>query len=211
MTVVLYDYWRSTASYRVRIALNLAGIAYESRTIDLLSGAQSAPDHLKRNPQGYVPVLEIDGLRLTQSLAIIEYLTETRGLELLPEDPAERGFVRTLAQIIAADTHPICNPSVVKQVVGRLPEVERERRREEWMAYFIRRGLVAFERLLAERPSAPFCARENVSLADICLVPQIYNADRWDAVWNDLPNIARVYSSTTTLAAFADAAPEAVR
>lgn len=116
---VLYDYWRSSASYRVRIALNLLGIPYETVPVDLLEKEQKAPQHLARNPQGLVPVLEIDGLRLTQSLAIIEYQDETRpGSGLLPPDPAERARVRALAQVIAADIHPVCNLGPVGHVMA---------------------------------------------------------------------------------------------
>lgn len=112
--VVLYDFWRSSASYRVRIALNLAGITYRGVSVDLTAGEQRSDNHLARNPQGLVPVLEIDGLRLTQSLAIIDYLDQTRGLGLLPPEPAARAHTLALAQSIAVDLHPVCNLSVAQ-------------------------------------------------------------------------------------------------
>jgi maleylacetoacetate isomerase len=107
--VVLWDYPKSSASYRVRIALNLAGIDYDIQTVNLLDQAHKSPDHLARNPQGFVPVLDIDGQRLTQSLAMLEYLDETRELGLLPSDPVQRARVRALAYAIAVDLHPVCN------------------------------------------------------------------------------------------------------
>ena len=113
---VLFDFPNSSASYRVRIALNLAGIAYEKVFVDLETGQQKAPRHLARNPQGFVPVLEIDGLRMTQSLAILTYLDTTRDLGLLPKDPAMRAKVEALAHAIAVDIHPICNLQVAKHV-----------------------------------------------------------------------------------------------
>ena len=114
---VLYDYWRSSASYRVRIALNLLKIDYEAVPVDLLAAEHKGAAHLKRNPQGFVPALEIDGLMLTQSLAMIEYLDETRAGSLMPDEPAERARARMLAFAIAMEIHPVCNPSVVSHVL----------------------------------------------------------------------------------------------
>ncbi|MEQ6247577.1 maleylacetoacetate isomerase [Sulfitobacter sp. HNIBRBA3233] len=209
--VVLYDYWRSTASYRVRIALELARIECKTVSIDLLAGAQRDAAHLARNPQGYVPVLEIDGLRLTQSLAIIEYLDETQGLLLLPDDPAARARVRALSQVIAADTHPICNPAVVGHVLTQFQPEDAEAARIDWMRHFIRRGLVAFEALLDDPATGTFCHGETPSLADLCLVPQIYNARRWGPKFDDLARVTRISAAAEALPAFQRAAPEAVR
>ena len=149
--VVLYDYPKSSASYRVRIALNLAEIAYLPINVNLLEGDHREPDHLARNPQGLVPVLEIDGLRLTQSLAIIEYLDRTRRMELLPKEPALRARVQALAMVIAVDLHPVCNLSVALRATGG-----KEPDRTEWMRHFIGKGLRAFETLLGDFKQCPF-------------------------------------------------------
>ncbi|MCR9126356.1 MAG: maleylacetoacetate isomerase [Rhodobacteraceae bacterium] len=205
---VLYDFWRSSASYRVRIALNLAGIAYRAVPVDLTVGAHRTPEHLARNPQGFVPVLEIDGLRLTQSLAILGYLDETRGLNLLPADPAEKARATALAHAIAVDIHPLCNLSVAMEAV-RLSG--RDEARGEWMVRFGRPGMQAFENLLAEWPEAPFCCGPTPGLADLCLMPQVYNARRWGARIDDLPRTCAVIARCETHPAFAAAHPDAVQ
>lgn len=205
---VLYDYWRSSASYRVRIALNLAGIDYVSVSIDLVKGEQRSPEHLARNPQGFVPALEIDGLRLTQSLAIIEYLDETRGLGLLPQDPALRVKVRALAHAIAVDIHPVCNSSVAaraREISGREDGVER------WMRRFIRPGMQAFETLLGTFTQSPYCCGTAPGLADICLMPQVYNARRWGVEIDDLARTTAVEQACATHPAFAAAYPDACK
>lgn len=208
MQAVLYDYWRSSASYRVRIALNLAGIAYEGVVVDLLARDHKGAAHLARNPQGFVPVLEIDGHRFTQSLAILEYLDETRAIGLLPKDPAARAQQRALAQSLAVDVHPVCNLSVVGHVAGLAAQPEGAK--EAWMRHFIEPGLAAFEGLLAEMPEAPFCGGEAPGLADLCLVPQIYNADRWGADYSDCPRLRAVLANCAAHPAFVAATPEAV-
>ncbi len=207
--VTLYDFWRSSASYRVRIALNLAGIAYDAVSVDLAAKANREPDHLARNPQGLVPVLEIDGQRLTQSLAMIEYLNETRGLGWLPENPVERARVRALAYSVAVDVHPICNVSVAAHVSELMGGAEGARK--AWMQHFIGPGLGAFEQLLAGFEQTPYCTGDTPSLADICLVPQVYNAERWDV---DLTSFARIRAVTEICRAnpaFAAAYPDIVK
>ncbi|OED48460.1 maleylacetoacetate isomerase [Leisingera sp. S232] len=203
---ILYDYWRSSASYRLRIALNLAGIAYISVPVDLVMGEHKTPAHLARNPQGLVPVLEIDGLRLTQSLAILDYLNETRHLGFLPEDPSKRAMARALAQSVAVDVHPVCNLQVAKHATslsGGAKDMP-----QAWMQHFIRPGLEAFEALLENVPQAPFCTGSTPGLADICLMPQLYNARRWEADFSDLPRICAVETACAALPAFASAFPE---
>ncbi|WP_108661730.1 maleylacetoacetate isomerase [Acuticoccus kandeliae] len=202
---VLYDYWRSSASYRVRIALHAAAIPFRAVPIDLLAGAQHAPEHIARNPQAFVPVLEIDGLRLTQSLAIIDYVDRTRAAGFLPDDPAERARLLALAHVIASDTHPICNPSVVSVHVRGTADPEAARR--AWMAHFIRRGLAAFDTLLDHPGTGPFCHGAAPGLADFCLVPQVYNAARWGVDTADLTRVNAVAEACASVAAFRAAAP----
>ena len=201
--IVLYDYPKSSASYRVRIALNLADLSYERVTVNLLEREQIWPEHLARNPQGFVPVLDIDGHRFTQSLAILEYLDSTRGLALLPDDPVKRARVRALAMVIAIDLHPVCNLSVSNRATGG-----KEPARTEWMQEFIGKGLVAFEAMLGGFEQAPFCAGDRPGLADLCLIPQLYNADRWGLLLDKLPRIRGVRKACDRLPAFDEAHPD---
>lgn len=201
--VTLYDYAKSSASYRVRIALHLAGIDFGVVNIDLLDGDQKSDTHLERNPQGLVPVLDIDGIRLTQSLAILEYLNDTRGLGLLPSNPNEKAIGRALAYSIAVDVHPICNLSVMRYATGG-----QDPARKDWMHHFIRPGLVAFEKLLESSNNRPFCTGEEPGLADICLIPQLYNARRWKVDYSDLRCICAVENLCNKVPAFISARPD---
>lgn len=203
---ILYDYWRSSASYRVRIALNLAGITYQSVLVDLTKGEQRAPEHRARNPQGFVPVLDIDGLRLTQSLAILEYLDTTQALNLLPKDPAARARVQALAHAIAVDIHPVCN----LQVAAFAEELAdgRPGARAAWMARFIRPGMQAFEQMLETFDQAPYCCGDTPGLVDICLMPQVYNAQRWNVNISDLSRLCGVAKACASHPAFAAAHPD---
>lgn len=205
MTTTLFDYWRSSASYRVRIALNLAGIAYDSVSVDLVTGAHKAPDYLDQNPQGLVPTLLIDGHVLTQSLAIIDYLDQTRSLDLLPKAPIDRARVSAAAHAIAIDIHPICNLSVMKHATGGI-----EPARSDWMQHFITPGLEAFEQMIAPH-AGTYCFGDTPSLADLCLIPQIYNADRWGASYTACTHIQRVAQSCAQNEAFAAAHPDQVK
>lgn len=206
---VLYDYWRSSASYRVRIALNLLGIAYDAVAIDLLAKAHVAKEHRARNPQGLVPALAIDGQMLTQSLAIIEYLDETRpGAELLAADALGRARVRTLSYVIAMEIHPVCNLSIISDVMERTGGGDAVR--SDWMQKYIRKGLVAFEALLDDGKSGLFCHGDTPTMADLCLVPQVYNANRWGADISDLPLINAICDHCAGMEAFAAAHPDHV-
>jgi maleylacetoacetate isomerase len=199
----LFDYWRSSASYRVRIALGLAGLEWQNLPIDLVKGAQRSPEYLSRNPQGLVPVLEIDEISLTQSLAIIEYLDETRSLEFLPKDPIGRARVRALAYALAMEIHPVCNLKVAKFVTENSGETLKI---QDWMIEFITSGLTAFEAMLG---NDHYCYGDQVTLADICLVPQIYNANRWNVDLSSMPKITRINAKLLELDAFAKAIPVA--
>ncbi|ANK73981.1 maleylacetoacetate isomerase [Ensifer adhaerens] len=204
---VLYDYWRSSASYRVRIALNNLGESYRSVPVDLLAKAHKAPGHLVRNPQGLVPVLEIDGERFTQSLAIIEYLAETRATSgFLPDDAIGRQRVRSLSYAIAMDIHPVCNLSVVSHVMANAEDSEAARR--NWMRKFIGEGLAAFERLLDHSATGRFCHGDMPTMADFCLVPQVYNARRWDVDISACPRLVAIDQNCAEIEAFARAHPD---
>lgn len=200
--ITLWDYPKSSASYRVRIALNLAGLDYRIETVDLLGKAHRTPEHLARNPQGLVPVLDIDGHRLTQSLAMLEYLDTTRDLGLLPSPPADRARAQALAYAIAVDLHPVCNLSVMVHATGG-----QEPARTQWMQHFIRPGLEAFESLLSGFDQSPFATGAAPGLADLCLIPQLYNANRWGVDYADLPRINAIETACAALPAFKAAYP----
>ncbi|MGR3465587.1 maleylacetoacetate isomerase [Limimaricola sp.] len=208
----LYDHWRSSASYRVRIALNLAGLDYLRVPVDLVAGAQRAPAHLARNPQGLVPVLEIDGLRLTQSMAIIDYLEDTGRLSLRPADPGRAARMRAVMQAIACDIHPVCNLRVADHALAPLaPGPDgAEASRAEWMRHFIRPGLEAVEALLAAEPG-PFSMGGTPTQADLVVVPQLYNADRWGVETGGLARLREVGAACAGLPAFHAAHPDRLR
>lgn len=202
--MILYGYWRSTASWRVRIALNLKGVTVDHRAVNLVAGEQRLPDYLAHNPQGLIPALELDdGQVVTQSLAIIDYLEETHPQPpLLPKDPFERAKARSLALLIACDVHPLQNLSVIRHVA----EIAGEGADKAWAARVIGRGLDAFEARIADEPG-PYCLGTQVTLADVLLVPQLHNARRFglDVDW---PRIAAVERACLELDAFQNALPD---
>ena len=203
---LLYDYWRSSAAYRVRIGLNLLGLTYDSISVDLLAGDQRGAENISRNPQGLVPTLAIDGLVLTQSLAILEYLDETRGAGWLPNTPERRAKVRALSYVVAMDIHPICNLHVVRYATAQNGATT-----EGWMQHFIGTGFGGLERMLAQESEGLYCAGDQISLADICLVPQVFNARRWGVDMSPYPRITAVDAELTTIPAFAAAHPDRVK
>jgi maleylacetoacetate isomerase len=207
MTLILYDYWRSSASYRVRIALNLKGEEHERVPVDLLAGAQLEDGYRARNPQGLVPMLEADGERLTQSLAIISWL-DARFPEppLLPAEPGARAHVLALALTVAPDIHPHDKQRVLKRLANHGVEQEA---RDDWYRHWIRLGFDALEALAAPR-AGRFLFGDSVTVADVCLVPQIYNARRFELPLDPWPTLVRADAEAAALEAFAAAHPDRV-
>lgn len=205
--IVLYDYWRSSSSYRVRIALNLLKLDHDRIAINLLEGEQRSRTHLARNPQGLVPALEIDGIVLTQSLAIIEYLDETRQAGFLPADPVARARVRALSHAIAMDIHPVCNLSVLNRV-GEIDDTPDARKK--WVQATVGKGLSAYETMLGNW-AGRFSYGDSLGMADMCLVPQLYNAVRWEVDLEPFPLCRRIAETCEALPAFAAAHPQTVQ
>ena len=205
----LYTYFRSSAAYRVRIALNLKGFGYEAVPVHLLrDGGQQLTDAYRDiNPSALVPALVTDGATITQSLAIIEYLDEVHPMvPLLPRDALGRARVRALAQMVACDTHPISNLRVLKYLKHTLHVAEEDK--NEWYRHWVRVGLGAIEAHLArDADTGRFCHGDTPTMADCCLVPQVYNAQRFDVDFAPYPTIARINAACTELPAFAAAHP----
>lgn len=209
MTIRLFDYWRSSASYRVRIALNLKGVAWQSEPINLLAGEQFAAANLARNPQGQVPTIEIDGRTMTQSLAIIGWLDALYPAPpLLPADPYARARVQANALIIAADTHPIDNMRVLKRLETQFGADQPAK--DDWYRHWIANGLRALESAVAETGAVggPYLGGKTPDLVDICLVPQMYNARRFNLPLDDYPTLLRADAAATAHPAFAAAHPD---
>ena len=206
--ITLHEYWRSSACYRVRIALNLAKIRYKIIAVNLLKGEHRLDAHLARQPQGIVPVLEIYGQQSTQLLAIIECINEIYNLGLLPEQTADKTKVRALAQTLAIDVHPVCNLTVKNFAVELSGWQET---RPIWIKSFTEPGLKAFETLLDAFEQSTYCTGSEVSMADICLMPQINNATGWGAVFNKYPRIVSVVRACDLNPAFIKAHPKNVK
>ena len=206
---ILYDYFRSSASYRVRIALNLKGLSYRSVPVALLDNAQQAPEYLEKNPQGLIPAL-LDGDQLiTQSLAICEYLDEVYPAPaLLPADALGRARVRALALSIACDIHPLNNLRVLRRLEQQFSADQASK--DAWYRHWVDTGLRAFERQI-ERTRGQYCYGDTVTLADLALIPQVYNARRFQCDLSAYPNIVAIEQQCLALSAFAQATPEAVQ
>lgn len=208
MSAVLYDFWRSSACYRVRIALNLKGISYTAVETNLAKNDQRLPDYLTKNPQGFAPMLEIDGHRLTQSMAICDYLDATvPAPPFTPKDPAARAHVLAMAMLIACDIHPLNNLRVLRYLDDPLGVPEEAR--DSWYRKWVADGFLALE--VRAKGCRTYLSGEAPGLADICLVPQMYNARRFDVDLSPFPTLARIDAELTGLPAFAAAAPEAVK
>jgi maleylacetoacetate isomerase len=203
----LYGFFRSSAAFRVRIALNLKGLSYDTAAIHLRRNDQTKPDYLRVNPQGLVPALEDDGQTLIQSLAIIEYLDETHPEPpLLPRHPVERARVRALAEIVACDIHPINNLRVLRYLTHSFGRGEGDI--AGWYNHWIAAGFQALEALLAaDARTGAFCHGDRPGLADVALVPQVVNAERYQLDMTPYPTITRIFDSCMALAAFEAAHP----
>lgn len=207
--MTLYGYWRSSAAYRVRIALNLKEIEVEHKSVHLVKdgGQQHHADYIDLNPQQLVPALVLaNGEVLTQSMAMLEYLEETfPQTPLLPAEPVARAKVRALANVIACDVHPLNNLRVLQYLKGEAGLDDAAK--DAWYQHWIATGFSGFEAMLTDT-AGQFCFGDVPTLADICLVPQVYNARRFNVPLDAYPNIVRIVDNCNRLAAFTLAAPE---
>jgi len=205
MRLVLYQYWRSSSSWRVRFALEYKKLPYEARIINLLANEQTSPEHLERSPLGVVPCLVIDGKPVTESLAILELLDELFPTPpLLPSDPWQRARVRQLSEIVNSGIQPLHNLGTIRRVSSDPDE------QKAWARHWIERGLSAFEALLAQDGSndALYCVGDQLSMADVSLVPQIYQARRFGADLTRFPRTMRIHDHVASLEAAVASSPE---
>lgn len=201
--MILHDYARSSAAYRVRIALELKGLAYERRDVPLLENRQRSPEHLALNPQGLVPALEVDGLMITQSLAIIDWL-DARFPEprLIPADPDARAAALARTMLIAADIHPLNNLRVQRRLKAMGVD---DAARNEWSRYWIAEGFAALEALAGD---GPYLGGDAPGIADLFLVPQMYNARRVETPLDEYPRLVSIDARACALPAFVAAHPD---
>jgi maleylacetoacetate isomerase/maleylpyruvate isomerase len=205
--IKLHEFALSSTSYRVRIALNLKGLRYESHRYSLRAGEQRAPDYLALNPAGLVPTLEIDGLRIGQSLAIIDYLDSVYPEpRLIPAAPAERARALEMALTIACDIHPLNNLRVLLHLETTLGHEKNTV--DAWYRHWVEAGFATLESLLERAPATPYAAGDAPGLADICLVPQMYNARRYGVDLAPFPRLVALSDHAATVPAFAAAAPD---
>ncbi|WP_339861831.1 maleylacetoacetate isomerase [Paremcibacter congregatus] len=203
----LYGYFRSSAAYRVRAALHLKGLDYVSLPVSLLAGDHKGDAYLKLNPQGFVPFLRDDDKAFGQSLAMLEYLEENYPqAPLLPGDSAGRARVRQMAGIIACDIHPLDNLRVLKYLTQTLGVTEEQK--TAWYHHWIIEGFTALETLLSDPATGDFCHGDSPTFADLCLVPQVYNARRFNCPLDGFPHILRIVDNCNKLDAFIAALPE---
>ena len=199
---VLWNFFRSSASWRVRIALNMKGIDFDYKPVDLYKGEQYSEEFTKLNAKQEIPLLEIDGVHLLQSMAIMEYLDETRPHEprLLPKDPVLRARARAIAEIVNSGIQPYQNTNVLKRLVDEMGEEKKN----EWLRFYLLKGFRAIEAALVES-SGLYSVGDEVSVADLCLVPQVYSAKRFNIDLADFPNVRRVNEALEKLPAFVKA------
>ena len=203
----LYDYYRSSAAYRVRIGLNLKGVAYDSVDVSLLNGDQRSPEHLARNPQGFVPVLDVGEGVLTQSLAILDYLDAKHPEpRFVPADPLARSRTLAMALTVACDIHPLNNLRVLNYLKREL-SIE-EQARNDWYRHWVVQGFDALEQMAGE---GPFLGGDAPDMADICLVPQLFNARRFEVDLTPYPKLVAADAAAQRLEAFAAAHPDRVK
>jgi len=208
--IVLHDYWRSSAAYRVRICLNLKQVRYTSVAVNLLEGAQRGDDNRAINPQGLVPTLVVDGRALTQSLAIVDWLDATfPEPAMVSADPLVRSGQLARALVVAADIHPIDNLRVLKRLEQQFSADQQAR--DDWYRHWVVEGLSALEAMAADTPVGPFLGGEAPDIADLCLVPQLYNARRFDVALDDWPRLRDADAAMAALPAVAAAHPDCVR
>ncbi|MEN9779114.1 MAG: hypothetical protein RL014_262 [Pseudomonadota bacterium] len=205
----LYNYFRSSASFRVRIALELKGLSYEYLPVHLARGDHKLPEYAAVSPSGLVPLLVLDdGRKLSQSMAIIEYLDEMHPTPaLLPRNPMTRAQVRALSQLIACEIHPLNNLRVLKYLTREL-KVDEDGK-NAWYRHWVRDGLEAFERELAQLPASRFCVGDTPTLVDCCLVPQIFNGKRFQVDFSGLSRTMAAFEACMALPAFQKAQPSA--
>jgi maleylacetoacetate isomerase len=205
--IILFDYWRSSASYRVRIALNLKGVAYTTAPTSLIDSVHKSPEYVARNPQGFVPMLHIDGHDLTQSLAIIDYLDANYpDPPMVSSDPASRAKTLAQALVIAADIHPVNNLRILKYLKDPLGHSQDQI--DGWYRHWILEGFTALE---AIAPGDGLFGGDLPNLADVCLVPQMANARRFEVPLEAFPKLVRIDEALRGIEAFAKAAPEVVK
>jgi maleylacetoacetate isomerase len=206
-SLVLHDYFRSSASFRVRIAMNLKGLEYERVEVSLIAGEQRSDAYLEQNAQGFVPMLVVDGEPIIQSMAIIDWLDRAYpGPRLIPDEPMPRAVALARAQVIASDIHPLNNLRVLKYLTKDLGL--NEQTKERWIATWIAQGFEALEAMAGE---GRYLGGDAPGIADCCLVPQMYNARRFDVPLEDYPRLVEIDAACMELAAFQQAHPDAVK
>ena len=202
-----YTYWRSTAAYRVRIALHYKNISFESISIDLLNQQQFSPDFTKINPQQRIPSIEDNGITVSQSLAILEYLEEAYpSPSILPGNTHQRAMARYIAQIIVSDLHPLNNSGTLhylRQSLDQTPDAIKQ-----WYEHWLKKGFECLETIIQKESGGQFCVAQTLSIADICLVPQIYNAHQIQFDLSAYPTLERVYNHCLSLTPFILSEPE---